>query len=698
MENENKNPFLTQIHPSEENVNNSGVENLNDNHGEKPKKKVSIWAILFWIFLLLLFLSVLLIFVLIIWWPNSPLLTILWIEALTIQQSLLSLTSTIFSVFSIVLFLMLSVWIFRWLLAKKEEVDKKRFSLFLSLFSWLALFITMIVWIWLYNFIAKFEFQLNIKAELTISPTNTKDLIAPALVGFSINKAIIVAEAKWQEVINILWDFNNDWITDKKWLDYSVDYEVRNSWINKVTVKLEFKNWSSQSFENIFSLGQATFYAKPDNWPAPLEVEFNASNLSDSGGNDIKEYRWFFNWIDSEPVISKEPIITQSFNKIWIYPVILQTLDTANVVKRHDKDITVRSWELIKDVEAIIKVYPWTQWEAPFRLTLDWNESSSTKWDIVSYRWQFLDTWEYVAWRSVNYVYEKAWEYELRLLVKDTAWNQWTETVLIKVSEWSFNPVASISTKPSDLNWSIPFTVEFDASDSTDANNDIIEYSWDYNWDWVYDAFWEKVEFVFRDVWKQLVILKVTDSTWNDDIAKLSFDLSDITGNAVIWVDKISWSVPLIISFDWSASEVESEDVIVNYEWDFWDWTKKEFSWAKKKHRFINPGNYTVSLSVYTEKWEVYTTTKQVFAREQWIQACFEASKTKARAASKIKFDSQCSIWDIDTWTWDFWDWNISRSRSPIHEFAAAWKYTVILRIADTNNNISDYEQLIEIE
>jgi len=47
MENENKNPFLTQIHPSEENVNNSGVENLKDNHGEKPKKKVSIWAILF---------------------------------------------------------------------------------------------------------------------------------------------------------------------------------------------------------------------------------------------------------------------------------------------------------------------------------------------------------------------------------------------------------------------------------------------------------------------------------------------------------------------------------------------------------------------------------------------------------------------------------------------------------------------------
>lgn len=698
MENSNQNPFLKQINTEENTINNTSSSSQ-DNKQIIPKKKVSILMILFWIFFLILFLSVLLIFVLVIWWPNSPLLVLLWIEALSIQQSLLSLTNTIFLVFSLILFIILSIWVFRWLLSKKEDTEKRKFSLFLSIFSWISLFITMIIWIWLYNFIAKFDFQLNIKAELQISPKNTENLIAPAIIDFSINDAILIAQNKWKRITKILWDFDNDWSFEKQWLESDTSYEVKNSWMNKTIVMLEFQDWTTQVFEKLFYLWQATFYAMPEKWASPLNVNFDASNLSISWWNKIVEYRWYFNWENESFNTTKTPVTQFVFEKIWTYKVLLVTLDSANTIKKYYKEIIVKTPEISEKILVpIIQISPSKEGNAPFKIVLDASQSTSKKNEITKYEWKFSDSQEITYWKTISKVFDSPWEYEIYLNIEDKEWNKDSITDKIKVLTADNKPNAIINTNPSLLTWSIPFSVEFDASSSIDINNDIVDYAWDFDGDWNFDIKWAKTSYTFMNPWNQIIRLTVTDSKWNIWIKDISFYLEDRTNKAILNVDKNSWSIPLIVSFDASSTQVWIDDSIVNFEWDFWDSTNPEFWWAKVKHKFTIPWNYLVKLKAYSEKWKILESSKQIFVREPQLQACFSASKTIIKAPSDIKFDSLCSQWEILEWTWDFWDWSLSKSPSPIHRFTSPWNYKVILQITNEKKNVSEYEQLIEVK
>lgn len=586
---------------------------------------------------------------------------------------------------------------FRWLLAKKEDTERKKFSLFLSIFSWGSLFITMIVWIWLYNFIAWFNFQLNIKAELQMSPTNTESLTAPSIVDFSINDAIIIAQNKWKKIAKILWDFDNNGSYEKQWLESDISYEVKNSWMNKVTVMLEFQDWGTEIFEKLFYLWQATFYAIPEKWPSPLNVNFDASNLSISWWNKIVEYRWYFYWENETFTTTKNPITQLEFEKIWTYKIMLVTLDSAWATKKYYKDIIVKAPEVNEKVLIpIIQITPSKEWNAPLKIQLDASQSKSKKSEIIKYEWKFSDSQENTYWKSISKVFDSPWEYEVYLNIEDKEWNKESLTDTITVNAADNKPTAIIKSNPEILTWSIPFAVEFDWSSSTDVNNDIVDYAWDFNNDWQYDSRWAKINHTFTKPWNQIISLTVTDSKWNIWKKELSLYLDDRTNKAILNVDKTSWSIPLIVSFDASSTQVDLDDSVVNYEWDFWDGLEPEFAWAKMKHKYTVPWNYQVKLKVFSEKWKILEETKQIFVREPQLQACFTASKTEIQVPSDVKFDSLCSQWEILEWTWDFWDWNLSHSPAPVHRFLVPWNYKVILQITNEKKTVSEYEQLIE--
>ncbi len=189
----------------------------------------------------------------------------------------------------------------------------------------------------------------------------------------------------------------------------------------------------------------------------------------------------------------------------------------------------------------------------------------------------------------------------------------------------------------------------------------------------------------------------VTDSKWNIAKKTLTIDLSDRSNNIKISADKLSGSIPLVITFDASSSQVDSDDSIINFEWDFWDGTTPESAWANIKHKYTVSWNYNVKLKIFTQKWKVLEWFMQVFARDIALQACFNPSKTTWNAPSEIKFDSTCSQWVINEWLWNFWDSNLSKSRNPVHEFTRPWKYNVKLQITDEKMRVSEYEQFIEI-
>lgn len=709
-ENENKNPFTKQVNLDWENSEeNSAPDNpfkhleeekkpeLNEKKPNKKKKKISVWSVLFWIFILFLFLAILLIFVLVIWWPNNPLLTLLWIQAATIQTSLLQLTNTIFTIFSIVVFIFLGFWIFARLLAKKEDKEKRRSALIISFSSWFLLFITMAAWIWLYSWIESFEFHLNIKAEITMEPSKTDKLVTPVIINFSALNAIIVSEAKWKEISNILWDFDNDWSYDYKWIEPNISHEFQVHWQKRVVVTFEYKDWSRQSFEKFFVLKTWSFAAKPDEWPIPLEVEFDASNLSDATVNPISEYRWFFTWWEVEDLVTSKPKAKYTFDKVWNYEVVLVTVDSKNNIQKYKKDINAKTWNWWSLLKPVIEILPWKQWSAPLKLKFSAESSTSSDWNIVSYEWDFWDLTEPISWKTVLKTFEKEWEYEVTLMVEDNSWQKKLATETVSVIKNQEAPIAVITIDKEALEWNTPFDVSFDASKSKDADNDIVEYNWDFDSDWKIDSTWEKVSFVYREPWAFTATLIVEDSEWNKWKDTVEFLLTS-KKQAIITTDKNTWEAPLVVSFDASSTLIDKDDKIINYSWDFWDWILEEYSWANKTHKYTDPWKYLVKLIVSTENWEVYESEKEVFVREISLQSCFEASKTKWTAPTSIKFDSHCSRWVIENWHWDFWDWSISYQRSPVHEFNKAWEYDVKLQVTDEKSNVSIYKMTINLD
>ena len=712
---ENKNPFKQINQDSWNNQKTSIIKDDFKKIKKSKKKKVSFLWFFIWLLILGLFASVLLIFILIVWWPWNPLLWLLWIQAAQIQTSLLNITQTVFSIFSLWIFWVWAVFLFLWVLAKN---DKKKFFIISWIFWWL-LFLTVIIWLWLYNFIYWFNFNLDIKAEIEIqNQTWTSDLskiITPAILDFSIKNWVLNAKNWWKQIKSIYWDFNNDGDFDSKWIEENISHEFNTPWNKKILVVLNFIDWTTQNYEKIFKIADWSFLVDNKSWTVPLKVTFDTQWIVDNSKNWISEFRWYFDWWENPDLITSKTIIEHIFKKIWKYNVVLITVDTKNNIKKYSKKIEVISQDWSSNLISNIKIFPSNKWVAPFKVRLTWENSVSKKWEIIWYIWNFWDFDKWVSWKELVKTFNKPWTFQVKLTIENEYWEKKSSEKTILVTWEDKAPVAKISSnldtkleKEHNLNKNnkiknnikkvyLPFNLVLNWSNSIDINNDIIKYSWDFNWDWVYDAFWEKVEKKFREAWDFKIKLVVEDSKWNKWESFLKFKAENSV-KAIISTDKDSWVAPTVILFDASFSRVDIKDKIVNYSWDFWDWTKNNFSSAQKKHNFENQWVYDVVLNIFTEKWKTYKDSKKIFIREKSIQACFDTSKSISNKNSEIQFISKCSSWEIENWKWDFWDWKISYQRNPIHLFKKNWNYTVILQLTDYKNNVSEFRKLIKIK
>jgi len=671
------------------------LEKIPETNTQKTKRS------LLWIFVslivLALFLSVLLIFILIIWWPNNPLLDLLWIQAAQIQSSLLWFTQTIFSIFSVLLIAIWTIFLFLWVSAK---TDKKKFFVTSWVFWWL-LFLTVAIWLWLYNYINSFNFWLNVKAEIEVSlqdwSSDLSKITTPTILNFSILNWILNEQRLWKNVKTINWDFNNDWDFDYKWIEEKISHEFNTPWNKKIIAVLNFEDWTSQSYEKFFTINDWSFGVDHESWTAPLKVVFNTENILENSKNAISEFRWYFDWWEKPDLTTAKTIVEHTFKKVWKYNVVLVTVDIKNNIKKFTKIIKVLDAWSSSNLISNISVFPWIQWEAPFKVKFSWENSISKKWAITSYSWDLWDLEKETSWVDLVKTFEKPWTYNIKLTVKNEYWEKKSSQKTILVTWKEEKPVAKISTNLKENTFNVPFTLKLNWSESTDLNNDIVKYSWDLDWNWVPDDFWEKIEKEIRKAWEYKITLIVEDAKWNKSEKVINIIWKESV-KAIISTDKDSWVAPFVVLFDASFSRVDAWDNIANYSWDFWDWVVSEFSAAQKRHKFEDPWIYDVKLEIFTNNWKSFKSNKKIFVREESVQACFVVSKNQTNVDSKIQFSSQCSSWEIKSWHWDFWDWKISYERNPIHSFKWVWNYTVILQITDYKNNVSEFRKDVEIK
>src|SRR5690606_8954403 len=103
--------------------------------------------------------------------------------------------------------------------------------------------------------------------------------------------------------------------------------------------------------------------------------------------------------------------------------------------------------------------------------------------------------------KNAAHIYEQSGTYEVTLIVKDEEGEEGETTLQITIGKEEGTPNAAIKTEPAisglSLKGTVPFSVVFDASGSTDSDNNIIDYEWDFNGDGVTDGFGERVTHVF---------------------------------------------------------------------------------------------------------------------------------------------------------------------------------------------------------
>ena len=345
----------------------------------------------------------------------------------------------------------------------------------------------------------------------------------------------------------------------------------------------------------------------------PLLVNFDASGSSDVDGNIVR-YEWDFEGdgtydSDTGNVATTAFTFTTTGN---FDPTVRVTddkgaTDTASLSGTGGGTITTNA-----PPTAAISASPLS---GNLPLTVNFDASASTDSDgtIVQFEWDFDGdgTWDEdsgtAAATSFEYTVSGVFDPRVRVTDDDGA----TDIASLSGSgggtiTLNDPPVADI--QADSLSGSLPLTVNFDASASTDSDGTIIRYEWDYDGDGTFDAdtgTTATTSFEYTTSGNFDPAVRVTDDDGATDTASLSeTGGGEITLNdppvADISGSPLSGALPLSVNFDASAS-TDSDGTIVLYEWDYdgdGNWDEDTGSTATTTFEYSTAGDFDARVRV----------------------------------------------------------------------------------------------------
>ena len=696
MSENQQNPFTKRV---DNNKNQQNPFLKNNNQKNKPKRKISLWAILATFFISVIALVALMIFVLAVGGSKNPILNTFNIDPLFLKESLIRITNIAFGAISFVLFILLIIGVFRGLMAKKEESLKKKSSFLLSLFSFGMIFLTFTAWFGVFNFISKFVANAEPPAaEIVVFPSQKEilEMKPPIEITLSAEEAVQAWQRKRKKIASFAWDLNNDGLYEFTTQDVSFIQEFNQS--GSVTIKLMViaEDETQEIIEKTLILPEVSFDYFPKKGNAPLKINFDAKKFNNLQ-NPIVEYSWDFDGDKNWEKITDKAEISHTFNKIGLYTVHLRTKTITGVVKVYSATVEVLgSLKTVQIISPQITIIPNTEGVVPFTIQASGEKSKSPNGNIEDYEWEFGDTNFIQKGKVVDYTFKTPGTYNIYLTITDAtgASKKISEKIIALAKEK--NPQAKILNIPEILEGVTPFTVRFDASSSEPGLNNIVEYEWDINNDQTIDFRGQIFSHVFREAGEIEVKLIVRDSNNKTSETKVTVNVNSSNLTAQLKATPKSGTVPLTVNFDASES-FYAHGQILSYEWDFGDGTPLELAGAQKLHKYENPGKYLVKLKIFTNDQKTTETSMMIYARTTPTQACFTASRHQGPAPLTITFDSRCSTGNISEWTWNFGDNSIAKNRKVNHVFQSPGNYKVILEVEDTTNNVSKYIDNIEV-
>jgi len=390
-------------------------------------------------------------------------------------------------------------------------------------------------------------------------------------------------------------------------------------------------------------------------------VKFDATGSFDPDGK-IETYEWD---LDGDGVFDDKykgkSEVEYEYKKIGNYEVTLRVTSFSGSYNTATKQILVgvgETPEAVIEVEGTPKIF-----EKGISYIFKAGSSTSPNGDIKSYEWNFGDGTQKETTKTVSHKFTK---------------------------EGVFNVVLKV------VEGEIPFQVSFNGGDSTDFDNNIVDYEWDFDDDGKADSFGKTATHSFTKEGTYTVRLTVIDSDENYSSATIAVKVLPQGIKAVLKAEPISGEVPLTVSFDASGS-INPKSGISSYQWDFGDGTNPILGSAKINYRYSSIGEYTAKVTVIGTDNSKATAQAFIVVRAIEVSSCFNATTKKGVAPLAVTFDPSCSSGTVSTYSWNFGDGKTSNEVKPSHTFESPGFYTVTLEVVDSNNTVSKTTVNIEV-
>ncbi len=437
----------------------------------------------------------------------------------------------------------------------------------------------------------------------------------------------------------------------------------------------------------------AFFTASPTSGDGPLFVSFNANSSSDSDGT-IVSYSWDYGDGSNGTGMTS----SHTYTTAGTYTAELTVTDNDGLSDTHTVSITVSEPPAPETPNAFFTASP-TSGDGPLFVSFNASGSSDSDGTIVSYSWDYGDGSNGTGMTS-SHTYTTAGTYTAVLTVTDNDDLTDEYGVTIIVTEPSAAPTAFFTLSPNSA--AGDFTVDFDASDSSDDDGVILTYVWNFG-DGNLDT-GVSTSHTYAAAGTYTVTLTVTDDDGLSDTFTASTTIEEPaileTPTALFTTNVISGTAPLFVAFDASGS-TDADGSILDYEWDFGDGATANGSGTS--HTYTTAGTYATELTVtdndgltdtYTVSIEVIEPTPDPIAPT----AIFTANPSTGSAPLLVNFDASASFDEdgsIVSYDWEFGDGNTDSGLTSIHTYADPGIYLVKLTVTDNDDLTHVYSETI---
>ncbi len=665
----------------------------------------------------------------------------LWINLNDINTFITKVITIIFSILMFFETIFLIMFLFKFILTKKEFKQKKIKYWIFSVIFFIICFATASTWMFIdqkvkslpnWQEMAYWEVQIYDNLKLKSDSfdkwwsllQDTSNLIWPVEIKFDLSYFASKEEQNWLQIKKFIWDFwdgelfetpNSSLIKnfDEKWI-YEISLivqEIDLKWdlIEKIVENIPTINISYLVKQN---------EKRTENWWKI--VDFDANDLKelwkiewyfiDNLEKPVFEWYTFYMW----KAIFKETLI-------WMY---IQNNDKEN--KTLDK-IFIINWDEKTNLDWKITNIRSIENDLEYELKVENINIDSWNWYIEEYKWIIEDKEITKIWNIENptksslliYEFKEYWEHNIKVILKNSSWEIKELTTIIDIPKqldlskslniYNNDELIENIEYESKLNeyfineiW-VPTTLKLDARFLKASNNiyTLDSVNWDFNSDWDIDES-NKLAYYEVDIeWNHTITVEYIfmHRTIKDDIIKVQevIYIEWIKKEAIINFDikKSDNYAPIIVTLDASKSIVKDEN-IVKFVWDYWDWVVEERDSIVPGHKYLVAGDYIIKLKVITESWKEYETSKKLILKPKPQNIKISTSMKKTIVWQWIDFSSKESEWQIISYLWKFGDWSTSTQANPTHSYNKTWEYTVELQ-GDFDNNNFDTD-IIKIE